>query len=49
MLCVAQQVEVIDSTAAYLDMCREVFDFDLIRGFVTRRDFTMVADAMHGG
>ena len=41
-------VEVIDSTAAYLDMCREVFDFDLIRGFVTRRDFTMVADAMHG-
>ena len=43
------EVEVVDSAAEYLDMEREVFDFDAIGEFVRRPDFTMLADSLHGG
>ena len=40
-------VEVIDPVAEYLALLREVFDFDLIRGFLAREDFSMRFDCMH--
>ena len=41
------EVEVIDPVADYLELAREVFDFDLITSLVTRSDFKMKFDAMH--
>lgn len=41
------EVEVIDPVADYLAQLKEVFDFDLLRGFVSRSDFRMVYDALH--
>lgn len=41
------EVEVIDPVADYLELAREVFDFDLIASLVTRSDFKMKFDAMH--
>ena len=41
------EVEVIDPVADYLELAREVFDFDLIKSLVTRSDFKMKFDAMH--
>jgi phosphoglucomutase len=38
---------VIDPVADYLELAREVFDFDLIKSLVTRSDFKMKFDAMH--
>ena len=40
-------VEVIDPVDEYLSLLREVFDFDLIKAFVSRKDFTMRFDCMH--
>jgi len=40
-------VEVIDPVADYLATLEEVFDFDLLRGLLQRRDFSMKFDAMH--
>merc|ERR1719445_2880847 len=42
------EIEVIDCVADYVDMCKEVFNFDKIKSFVNRDDFSMVFDAMHG-
>lgn len=40
-------VEVIDSVDDYVSMLKEVFDFDLITKFLTRKDFSMRFDCMH--
>lgn len=41
------EVEVVDPVADYLATLQEVFDFGLLKGFVSRPDFSMVFDAMH--
>jgi phosphoglucomutase len=40
-------VEVVDPIADYLATLKEVFDFGMLKAFVTRSDFSMVFDAMH--
>ncbi|KAG9457044.1 hypothetical protein H6P81_001552 [Aristolochia fimbriata] len=40
-------VEVIDPVSDYLELMESVFDFNLIKGFLTRPDFRFVFDAMH--
>ncbi|PGH27460.1 phosphoglucomutase [Polytolypa hystricis UAMH7299] len=47
--CGSLEVEVIDSTADYVDMLKEIFDFDLIKSFLqTHKDFKVLFDALHG-
>ncbi|VEU21102.1 DEKNAAC101988 [Brettanomyces naardenensis] len=44
-------VEVIDSTADYVTMLKEIFDFDLIKKFIDRnipKGFTFLFDALNG-
>lgn len=41
------EVEVVDPVADYMATLKEVFDFDMLKKFVTRSDFSMVFDAMH--
>ena len=41
------EVEVIDPVADYLELAEQVFDFDLLRSLLKRKDFTMKFDAMH--
>ena len=41
-------VEVISSTAIYIDLMKKIFDFEAIKAFLQRKDFTMTFDAMHG-
>ncbi len=43
----ACQVEVIDPVEDYLALLKEVFDFDLLREFIKRPDFSVEFDAMH--
>ena len=43
------EIEIIDTTADYVQMVKEIFDFDLIRKFLnTHPDFKVLFDAMHG-
>lgn len=43
------EVEIIDSTADYVQMMKDIFDFDLIRSFLdTHKDFKVLFDALHG-
>lgn len=43
------EVEIIDSTADYVDMLKEIFDFDLIKSFLhTNKDFKVLFDGLHG-
>ncbi|ROT34778.1 phosphoglucomutase/phosphomannomutase [Sodiomyces alkalinus F11] len=43
------EVEIIDSTADYVQMLKEIFDFDLIKKFFsTHPDFKVLFDALHG-
>ncbi|KAL4916306.1 hypothetical protein BDW62DRAFT_186500 [Aspergillus aurantiobrunneus] len=43
------EVEVVHSTQDYVDMMKEIFDFDLIRGFLKKHsDFKVLFDGMHG-
>ena len=44
---VCVQVVVVDSVADYMATLKEVFDFPMLRSFVTRSDFSMVFDALH--
>ena len=39
------EVEVVDPIADYLATLKEVFDFGMLKAFVTRADFSMVFDA----
>jgi phosphoglucomutase len=41
------EVEVVDPIADYLATLKEVFDFGMLKAFVTRPDFSMVFDAMN--
>ena len=41
-------VHVIDSTEAYVELMRELFDFDKLKQFLNRPDFKMIFDGMHG-
>uniref|UniRef100_A0A7N0RD38 phosphoglucomutase (alpha-D-glucose-1,6-bisphosphate-dependent) n=1 Tax=Kalanchoe fedtschenkoi TaxID=63787 RepID=A0A7N0RD38_KALFE len=40
-------VEVVDPVSDYLELMENVFDFNLIRGLLSRSDFRFVFDAMH--
>jgi phosphoglucomutase len=43
------EVEIIDSTADYVQLMKEIFDFDLIRSFLaTHKDFKILFDGLHG-
>ncbi|KAH6998202.1 hypothetical protein BGZ61DRAFT_582564 [Ilyonectria robusta] len=43
------EVEVIDSTTDYVDMLKDIFDFDLIKKFFSSHpDFKVLFDALHG-
>ncbi|KGY15514.1 phosphoglucomutase [Paracoccidioides brasiliensis Pb03] len=43
------EVEIIHSTTDYVEMLKEIFDFDLIRSlFKTHPDFKVLFDALHG-
>jgi phosphoglucomutase len=43
------EVEIIDSTADYVAMLKDIFDFDLIKDFFkTHSDFKVLFDALHG-
>ena len=39
---------VIDAAALYVELMEGIFDFEALRAFVQRKDFTMVYDGMHG-
>jgi phosphoglucomutase len=41
------QVEVVDPVEDYLALLKEVFDFQLLRNFIARPDFSLVFDALH--
>lgn len=41
-------MKVIDSTELYIEMMQKLFDFNQIRQFVTRADFKLLFDGMHG-
>ncbi|KAL9028384.1 MAG: hypothetical protein Q9196_003250 [Gyalolechia fulgens] len=43
------EVEIIDSTADYVQMLKEIFDFPLIKNFLsTHKDFKVLFDALNG-
>ncbi|KAF9430981.1 Phosphoglucomutase-2 [Podila epigama] len=43
------EVEIIDSVADYVVLLKNIFDFDLIRSFLSKNpDFTVLFDGMHG-
>ncbi|KAJ5094117.1 Phosphoglucomutase [Penicillium angulare] len=43
------EVEVVHSTADYVTMMKEIFDFDLIKDFLSsHKDFKVLFDGMHG-
>ena len=43
------EVEVIDSTADYVEMLKDIFDFPLIKSFFeSHKDFKVLFDALHG-
>lgn len=43
------EVEIIDSTADYVEMLKDIFDFSLIQSFLeSHRDFKVLFDALHG-
>lgn len=43
------EVEVVDSTTDYVDMLKDIFDFDLIRNFFSSHpDFKILFDGLHG-
>jgi phosphoglucomutase len=41
-------VEVIDAAAAYVKLMKSIFDFDALKKFVSRDDFSIAYDSMHG-
>ena len=42
------QVSVIDGTEAYVAMMKSLFDFDQIKTLLSRSDFSICIDGMHG-
>ena len=47
MLTLGAQVEVIDPVEDYLALLQKVFDFEMLRNFIARPDFSLVFDALH--
>lgn len=43
------EVEVIDSVDDYLELLKQIFDFDALKKFISRPDFKFIYDSMHGG
>jgi len=41
-------VQIIDCAAAYVELMKEVFDFDLLKSLLERDNFKFIYDAMHG-
>lgn len=41
-------VHVIDSTETYLESMKSLFDFNALKAFVSRKDFNLLFDGMHG-
>jgi len=41
-------IEVIDAAAEYVEMMKSIFDFDVLKAFVARDDFSISLDSMHG-
>ncbi|CAK7242288.1 MAG: Phosphoglucomutase-2 [Sporothrix thermara] len=43
------EVEIVDSTADYVEMLQDIFDFDLIKSYFAKNpDFKVLFDALHG-
>ncbi|CAH6721320.1 phosphoglucomutase 2 [[Candida] jaroonii] len=43
------EIEIIDSTKDYVEMLKDIFDFDLIKSFINKNpDFTVLFDALNG-
>ena len=42
-------VEVVNPVREYVKLMRNVFDFQLLRTFVSNGEFKVIADGMHGG
>lgn len=43
------EVEIIDSTADYVDMLKDIFDFDLIKKFISKNpEFSVLFDGLNG-
>jgi len=42
-------VEVIDSVSDYLQLMKEIFDFDSIKKLLSGKEFKLLLNAMHGG
>jgi phosphoglucomutase len=41
-------VHVVDTTESYVALMKKLFDFDQLKAFVNRPDFSMLFDGMHG-
>lgn len=47
--CGPLEVEIIDSTADYVEMLKDIFDFPIIKSFLeNHKDFKVLFDALHG-
>lgn len=46
--CGPLEFEVIDAAAMYVDLMKSIFDFNALKTFVSRSDFSMLYDCMHG-
>lgn len=46
--CGPMTVEVIDAAAMYVELCKSIFDFEALKKFVSRDDFSLLYDSMHG-
>lgn len=42
------KVIVVDSPKFYSDFMKTIFDFDMLKKFISRSDFSMIHDSMHG-
>ena len=42
-------VEIVNPVREYVKLMRNIFDFQLLRTFVSSGEFKVIADGMHGG
>jgi phosphoglucomutase len=42
------KVSVVDPTHVYFELMKTLFNFDELKEFVSRKDFNMIFDGMHG-